>query len=306
MSISESLAGFNLTSAKLQVAEVAVSDNQVELINVDEVFLNEEINFENDKISKVGALIQSAYEELQLNTKLNPKFVSFSLPLELFSIAQLPLDERISCQEAIEDFRLQYSVLFPFTDNLNIKYYEVEPNALSKNHSAIVFGIEKKFIEMIDSFAKSNGLKLLFIDNAHTASNLALNSSNSILCKGYYLSIFIQKKNISYIFSLNQKILRMKSFFYNRIGDLPELLNLEFNQEIFSKINVDSLSASFISGDEISPNLVSLLRKSLNIDFIQFNPFDKLKTHPQLFENKFFLKKYNSFSSALGIALRLN
>lgn len=306
MSNSESFAGFNLTSSKLQVAEVSASDNQVELINVDEVFLNEEINFESDKISKIGALIQSAYEELQLNTKLNPKFVSFCLPLELFSIVQLPLDERISNLEAKEDFHLQYSLLFPYTDKLNIKYYEVEQNALNKNHSAIVFGIERSFIEMIDSFAKKNGLKLLFIDNAHTASNIALNSSNSILCKGYYLSIFIQKKNVSYIFSFNQKMLSMKSFYYNRIGDLPEILSSEFNQKIFSKINIDSLNASFISGDEISPNLVSLLRKSLNIDFIQFNPFDKLKTRPELFENKFFLKKYNSFSSALGIALRLN
>jgi hypothetical protein len=306
MSKSENFAGFNLTSSKLQLVEVAVIENQLELLNVDEAFLNEEINFENDKISKIGALLQSAYEELQLNNKLNPRFVSFCLPIELFSIVQLPLDERLSYQEALEDFRFQFSILFPYRSNLSIKYYSIEPNALNKNLSAVVFGIENTFIELIDNFTKNNGLKLFFIDNAHSASNLALINSNSILCKGYYLSIYIQKKNISYNLSFNQKILRMKSFNYNRIGDLPELLNSEFEQEIFSKINVESLSASFISGDEISPNLVSLLRKSLNIDFILFNPFDKLKTRTELFDNKFFLKKYNSFSSALGIALRLN
>jgi len=306
MSKSENFAGFNLTSSKLQVVEIAVVDNQVELVNVDEAFLNEEINFENDKISKIGALLQSAYEELQLNSNLNPKFVSFCLPIELFSIVQLPLDERLSYQEAIEDFRFQFSILFPYKSNLTIKYYSVEPNALNKDLSAVVFGVENSFLELIDNFAKNNGLKLIFVDNAHTASNLSLINSNSALCKGYYISIYIQKKIISYNLSFNQKILRMKSFTYNRIGDLPELLNSEFEQEIFSKINSESLSASFISGDEISPNLVSLLRKSLNIDFILFNPFDKLKTRSELFENKLFLKKYNSFSSALGIALRLN
>ncbi len=306
MSKSENFAGFNLTSSKLQVVEIAVVDNQVELVNVDEAFLNEEINFENDKISKIGALLQSAYEELQLNSNLNPKFISFCLPIELFSIVQLPLDERLSYQEAIEDFRFQFSILFPYKSNLTIKYYSVDPNALNKDLSAVVFGVENSFLELIDNFAKNNGLKLFFVDNAHTASNLALINSNSVLCKGYYLSIFIQKKIISYNLSFNQRILRMKSLTYNRIGDLPEILNSEFEQEIFSKINSESLSASFISGDEISPNLVSLLRKSLNIDFILFNPFDKLKTRSELFENKFFLKKYNSFSSALGMALRLN
>ncbi len=306
MSRTDSFAGFNLTSSKLQYVEVSVNDKQIELLNVNEVFLNEEINFENDKISKIGALIQSAYEELQLNNQINPKFVSFTLPLDLFSIVQLPLDDRLSVQEAIEDFRIQYSILFPFRENLLIKYYEVEPNALNNNDSAIVFGIENKFIECINNFAKDNELKILFIDNPLTSANLSLLSSNSVLCKGYYLSIYIQKKNIAYTLSFNQKILRMKSFYFTRIGDLPEILNAEFNQEIFSKIDFDSLSASFISGDEVSPNLVSLLRKSLNIDFILFNPFEKLKTRPEIFDNKFFLKKYNSFSSALGIALRLN
>ncbi len=306
MSKSESFAGFNLTSSKLQVVEVKISDKQFELINVDEVFLNEEINFENDKISKIGALLQSAYQEIQLNSQINSGYVSFCLPLELFTIIQLPLDERLTNQEASEDFKLQFSILFPYKDNLSIKYYDVEPNAIDKITTAIVLGIEKSFIDLIDNFAKDNQLKLLFIDNPHTASNLSLLSSNSILCKGYYLSVYIQKRNLSYIFSFNQKVLRMKSFSFSRIGDIPELLNAELNQEIFSKISLESLSASFISGDEISPNLVSLLRKSLKIDFILFNPFDKLKTRTELFDNKFFLKKYNSFSSALGIALRLN
>lgn len=300
-------AGFNLTSSKLQVTEVEVKNNQIELVNVDEVYLNEEINFENDKISKIGALLQSAYQELQLNSSLNPNYISFCLPLDLFSIIQLPFDNRISYQEAIEDFRIQYSILFPFRkEEITLKFYEVEPNQLSKFNTAIVFGIETSFLNLIENFSKENQLKLLFIDNPITSSNLALNSSNSVLCKGYYLNIFLQKKFVAYSLNFNQKVIRIKTFNYNRIGDLPEILNQELNDEIFSKINSDSINASFISGDEISSNLVSLLRKSLNLDFILFNPFDKLQIRKELYDNKLFLKKYNSFAPSLGIALRLN
>jgi hypothetical protein len=306
-SAEQRYAGFNLTSSKLQVAELSVIDNQLELVNIDEVFLNEEINFGKDKVSKIGALIQSAYQELQLNSSVNPSFISFCLPLELFSIIQLPYDNRISFYEATEDFRLQYSILYPFLQSeITIKFYEAHPSPFSKNKTAIVFGIETEYIKLIENFAKENHLILLFVDNPLTASNIALLSSNQALCKGYYLNIYLQKKIVSYVLNFNQKVLRVKSFNYNRIGDIPELLNEEFNSEIFSKIDTESLSSSFISGDELSPNLVSLLRKSLNIDFILFNPFDKLKTSPRLFDNKLFLKKYNSFAPSVGIALRLN
>lgn len=307
MQISDRYAGFNLTSSKLQIVEISVADNQIELLNIDEVYLNEELNFEKEKISKIGALLQSAYEELQMKSPLNPKYISFSLPFELFAIAHLPFDNRLSHQELIEDFRLQFSILFPFVENeLTIKYYELDSSKLNNTNSAIIFGIENKYLELIANFAKNNELKLLFVDNPLSATNLSVLNSNSILCKGYFLNIYIQKKIIAYSLSFNKKVLRMKAFNYNRIGDIPELLNREFGEEIFSKINSDLLNASFISGDEISTNIVSLLRKSLNIDFILFNPFDKLKLRPELLENKLYLKKYNSFAPALGIALRLN
>jgi len=303
----ETYAGFFLTSSKLQLVEVSIFENQIELINLDEVFLNEEINFEKDKISKIGALLQSAYEEIQLKNQFNPKYVSFCLPLDLFSILQLPIDKRLSYTELLEDFKFQFSILFPFKQHeQTIKLYEISPNIFDKYDTALAFAIEKPFLDVIENFVKQNNLKLLFIDNPHTATNISILNSNAVLCKSYYLSIFIQKKFLSYILAHNQKIIKMKLFNYNRIGDLPDILNNEFNELIFSKISIESLGASFISGDEISPNLVSLLRKTLGFDFIIFNPFEKLKVNSNLFENKLFLKKYNSFAPALGVALRLN
>lgn len=307
MTKTDFIVGFNLTCSKLQAIEIAISDNQIELFNINEVYLNEEINFEKDKNSKIGALIHSAYQELQINSPLNPKFISFCLPTKIFSIAQLPFDKRLSYQELLLDFKIQFSLLFPFRDDdLIIKFYEVEPNILQKYNSAIVIGIEKKYIDLIDNFAQNNKLKLVYIDMPDTSANLSILSSNGILCKGYYLSIYIQKNIFSYSFSFNQKTLKFKTFDYNRIGDIPDILNSELNQSIFPFINIDNLTAVFISGDEISTNLVSLLRKSLNFDLIYFNPFEKIKLNSNLYDNKFYLKKYNSFASALGIALRLN
>jgi len=43
----------------------------------------------------------------------------------------------------------------------------------------------------------------------------------------------------------------------------------------------------------------------LGLDFILFNPFDKIRPLPQLYENKYYLEKYNSFAPAAGIAFRI-
>jgi hypothetical protein len=50
---------------------------------------------------------------------------------------------------------------------------------------------------------------------------------------------------------------------------------------------------------------VPTLKKVLGLDFILFNPFDKIRPIPDLYESKLYLEKYNSFASAAGIAFRI-
>lgn len=65
----ENHIGFNLSGTKLQIVEVNYLNDQFRLVNVDETYFNDPINFEIDKETKVGALLQGAFDELLIKKK---------------------------------------------------------------------------------------------------------------------------------------------------------------------------------------------------------------------------------------------
>ena len=60
----ENHIGFNISSSKLQVVEVNYVGDQFKLVNVDETYFNDQIDFENDRETKISALLQGAFDEL--------------------------------------------------------------------------------------------------------------------------------------------------------------------------------------------------------------------------------------------------
>ena len=92
---------------------------------------------------------------------------------------------------------------------------------------------------------------------------------------------------------------------FSEASEVPVLLKEEISSTDFFKINNNMIEASFITGDDLSSSLVQSLRSSTGLDFVYFNPFDKIKPESKLFSNKCYSEKSNSFSSAAGIAFRL-
>lgn len=72
--------GFNISSSKLQVVEVNYVGEQFRLVNVDEAYFNDPIDFENDKETKISALLQGAFDELIIKKNFNSNSASFTLP----------------------------------------------------------------------------------------------------------------------------------------------------------------------------------------------------------------------------------
>lgn len=91
----------------------------------------------------------------------------------------------------------------------------------------------------------------------------------------------------------------------NDASEITDHLIKETSRSPILNIDKSQIEAAFISGDEISGAVVQTLKKALGLDFILFNPFDKIRPIPELYENKLYLEKYNSFSSAAGIAFRI-
>ena len=198
----ENHAGFTISGSKLQLVEVINKGGQFVLENVDEAYFNETLDIEKDKETKIASLLQSAYNELIIKSPLKSTSVSFTLPFEVFHTMQVPYDNTLLNEDLIEEFRWELSVLYPYipVKDLVIQYIEVDRNELTNFNTALVFGIPRKFLQLISSFCQHNNLKLKFIDNVHTASDRALAVSTSYMEKGTVLSVYFGSKFFICIF----------------------------------------------------------------------------------------------------------
>ncbi|HSL90766.1 MAG TPA: hypothetical protein VK870_15790 [Ignavibacteriaceae bacterium] len=303
----ENHAGFNISSSKLQIVEINHESEQFKLVNLDEAYFNDPINLETDKDTKISALLQGAFDELLIKKPLKATSISFTLPFELFHIMQVPYDNTLLYQDMIEQFKWELSVLYPYlsTKNLVIQYIEIEKNAFNIMPSSIVFGIQRKYLQMLSGFCQQNNLKLKFIDNLHIAAERALSVGNALVYKGLTLSIYFNNKFLSILYAFNGKPIYFKVIPLNDASEIMEHLLKETKPSPSLKVERSQIEAAFICGDEISGSVVQTLNKTLGLNFVLFNPFDKIKPSPSLYDSKLYLEKFNSFSSAAGIAFRL-
>ena len=79
----------------------------------------------------------------------------------------------------------------------------------------------------------------------------------------------------------------------------------EINNNRYIKVNKSFIENAFIAGEDLSISLAKSLSDATGLNFIFFNPFEKIKPETNLYQNKCYVEKYNSFSPAAGIALRL-
>ena len=303
----ENQAGFTVTNSKLQLVELNYNGDQFVLENVDEIYFDETINFEKDKETKIIAMLQSAYNELIIRKPLNSKSVSFALPVDLFSVMQVPYENSLLHQDLITEFKWEFSVLYPFVSpkDLAVQYFEVEKNSLLSFNSVIAIALNRKYLQIIHNFCTENNLKLKFVDIIHLASDRALSLSKPEVLRGLALSLYLNNKNLSIIFSLNGKPVYFKIIPLPDASEIPVTLMNEINNNESISLNKYSINSAYVSGDEITDSLVETLSNVLGIDFIHFNPFENIAPNPKLFENKFYSEKFNSFSSAAGIAYRI-
>ncbi len=303
----ENHAGITISSSKIQLVEIIFKSGRFYLNNVDEAYFNEPVNFENDKETKISFQIQGALNEILIKKPLQSRNVSFALPFELFSSVQVPYDNTLLPQDIEEELRWEFSVLYPFISakDLAIQYIEVEKNNFTNYNSVIAIGIQRKFIQLFHNFSNNNNLKLNFIDSIHTASERALTVNYPQATRGLNLSIYFSSRHLSLLFSLDGKPVWFKVIPLNDAGEIPTVLFEETALQESFKLNRDQIDNAFICGEEVSETIIKALEDVLGIDFIYFNPFDKINPDPKLFDNKYYVEKNNSFSPAAGVALRL-
>ncbi len=300
-------AGLNVSGTKLQLVEVLGSPDGVRLDNLNEVVFTEPIDFKSDNETKSLAQLQAAFDEFRLRKPVKSRTLSFSLPLEMFYISQLPFDNTLLHRDNMEEFKWEFSVMYPFLipEELILQYLEVEKNMIFTKTTALVYAIERKYLKMLEKFCEQNDLKLGYIDNAHLASERALALSNSFIKQGLRLSIYVANKKLSIILSLDGKTISQKVHNLGNQNNIREIIEDELSPTQSKNIMKGLIQAAYITGESVPDALAKQLTGETGITFVSFNPFDKLTTTPKILESTLYSQKYNSFSSAAGIAYRI-
>ncbi len=307
MSGFDNHAGISLTEKKLQLVEVVYHRNQFILNNIDEAYFNDTISWESEKDTKILELLQAAFNEIIIKKPLKSTSLSFTLPFDIFYLMQIPFDNTLLYRDLIEEFRWEFSILYPFANvkDLVIQYIEIEKNEFYSYNTAIVTAIPRKILFMLQNFCSSNNLKLKFVDNAHIASDRGLAVSGFIAEDGSTMSVYLSNKYLSIIFSAKGKPLQFSIIPVNDAADAKQNLKSLLNEKSVSIPGISSIGEAFISGEEITETTVQTLRRDLNFNFVHFNPFERITLAENMWSDKNYTEKYNSFAAAAGIAFRL-
>jgi hypothetical protein len=300
-------AGMNVSGTKLQIVEIVGSPDSVLLDNLNEVIFAQPIDFKSENETKILTQFQTAFDEFRLGKPFKSKKLSFSLPLEMFYIAQLPFENTLLHKDIMEEFKWEFSVMYPFLnpEDLILQYLEVEKNMIFTKNTAVVYAIERKYLKILNKFCVQNDLNLGYIDNAHLASERALALSNSVIKQGLRLSVYVSKKHLSIILSLDGKTVSQKVHKLESQDVIYQIIEHELSPTKSKNIMKGLVKAAYITGEISTDALAKNLSEKTGITFISFNPFDKLSTTPKILESHLYSQKSNSFSSAAGIAYRI-
>jgi Tfp pilus assembly PilM family ATPase len=294
--------GINITALKLQLVEVNYKDGEFFLENINEELFSEYLDF-NEEETKVLSLMQNAFDKIKINKPPERFTFSFTLPHNLFRIAQLPIENSLLEGDLKEHLKWEYSILFPDLnpDELLLQFIKIE----GEYPSAIISGTSRKYIQLLKKFCEQNNAELRFIDNVHFATDNLIRYESRISGKSIILSLYLSNNILSIDLLKNNKSIQFQ------ISTLNEQEEIIFQLEKYiktSKIlndNVDLISGICIFGETNLDMLKIKLINAFKKDVFSINPFDKISLSDSVRESKFIKSNPYTFSAAAGIAYRM-
>lgn len=298
-------AGINLTESKLQVVEINYRDDSFYLENVDQIIHTE--SFTPALEEEVAlSILQKSYDRLNKRKQLITKNISFSLPNNFFKIFEIPYDDSLVKKDLLEHFKWELSILFPESnpENFLLQHIEIDKSSFRSEKRAIVIAIDKNHVALLNKFCERNDLQLKFVDNVHMASNAFLYLEKPTINNEVCLTIYIDQKysslsGVEGVHPFYFKVLNPQS---QNIFD--ELTTAITKMEEF-KLHLNDFKKVLLYGQDIAEEFENKLKAFFGLPLKKVNPFERLKVDEQLKNNPFYRIKYNSFTAAAGIAIRI-
>lgn len=298
-------AGINLTDTKLQLVEINYKNESFFLENIDQIFHAE--HFSPDiKEENTLNILQQALAKINKKKGIVSKHISFSLPNNFFKIFEVPYDDSLVKKDLLDHFKWELSILYPQSkpeDHL-IQHIEVDKCSVRNEKRAIVFAIDKCYVMTLNKFCEQNGFQLKFVDNVHLASNAFLYLEKPLIDNEISLSIYIDQafssiSAIEGVFPFYFKVINHS--FTNIFEELTSTVNKldEFN------LSLKDFKRVLLYGQDITEEFENKLKNLFGLPLKKVNPFEKLKAEDQITANPFYKIKFNSFTAATGVAIRI-
>ncbi len=313
MPLFQNHVGINLTSSKIQLVEIISKQDGFYLENVGEEIFDESFK-EELKETKLVSVLQNSFNKVLSRIKLNSRNLSFTLSSEFFKICELPYEGSLIKKDLLNHLKWEISILFPSLnfDNIFVQHIEVDKSNIRKQKKignsivkrALVFGLNKKLITVLQRFSFENGFELKFVDNSHIASNAiivieGLSSAGeivgSLLLDGCNCSLAIMEGNYPVYFKSSNSLNTHCIDFLKR-----ELTAVNESDKL-----TGTIKKLFLFGEGVTDEFVEDLRSEFSFSIIRSNPFTKLRVNKTIAANDLYRKKNYSFSAAAGIALRI-
>jgi len=298
-------AGINLTDTKLQVVEINYRDDSFYLETVDQIFHVEHFSPELPEEAIID-LLQNSMEKLNKRKPILAKNVSFSLPNNFFRIFEIPFDDSLVKKDLIEHFRWELSVLYPDcnSEDFLLQHIEINKSPLIKEKRAIVIAIDRRHVFALNKFCDKNGLQLKFIDNVHLASNAFLYLEKPLIDNEISLSIYIDQK-----FSSVSAMDGVHPFYFKVLNPDSNNIFVELTETIKEmeefNLSITDFKRVLLYGQDIAEDFEQRLKNFFGLPLKKVNPFERFKVEESIQKNPFFKMKYNSFTAAAGIAIRI-
>lgn len=297
--------GINLTETKLQLVEISFKDDSFYLENVDQTIHTENMTtaFAEDKL--IG-ILQSSFDKIAKRKPLNSQSISFALPNNYFKIFEVPYDNSLVKKDLHEHFRWEISILYPECDNdiFFIQHIEIDKSSIRSEKRAIIFAVAKNLVSAIHKFCKQNTLDLKYIDNAHLASNAFLYLNKQQVNSEITLSIYVDQRfsSISAVegsFPFYFKVLdpSNQNIFEELTGALSKFNDFNLSLNDFGRV--------LLFGQDLTDDFESKMKSFFGPSLVIINPFERLRTEESIIKNPLYRIKFNSFTAAAGIAIRI-
>jgi hypothetical protein len=223
----------------------------------------------------------------------------------MFITIQLPFDNNLQHNEVIEEFRWELSMLFPFqsADELGVKYYQLGKQTPPGSTLALVVAVNKNNLLFCKNFCKKNNITPRFVDNASVSANYLICNNFRSENGSRSVNLFFSLSSVTLFINNFSKPFFVKVFSRSNENYLKAISAVLSDEMVFKRTANHDLKA-YVTGEDISEEIISKLNSATGLNFERFNPFDLFKIKNGIINSEFRIDNQTQFTPAVGIASR--